>query len=243
MAELVHRGEVNVQAGASSAVVRFIVDQIASGNWRPGYKLPTERTLARQFGVARNTLRRGLDSLEERGVIHRQVGNGTFVLKSVVSNDETTDPSIIKIETASPADIMEFRLTLEPLVAELAVLRASDGDINEMEKILERAEAAFSISDFEFWDGAFHVAIVKSSRNRVMGDVYVAINTVRNHALWGKMKERSLTPVRRHRYEVQHRQILNALRNRDRTDVRDKMSGHLMDVRDSLLEAATIKLS
>ena len=57
----------------------YIERQIEQGAWKPGDKLPTERALVEQFGIARNTLRKSLDRLEASGKITRHVGRGTFV--------------------------------------------------------------------------------------------------------------------------------------------------------------------
>jgi DNA-binding FadR family transcriptional regulator len=68
-----------------------------------------------------------------------------------------------------------------------------------------------------------------------VNDLYAAINGVREQALWGRMKERSLTPERRRRYEQQHRNIVDALRDRDISQAGERLRTHLLDVRDSLL--------
>jgi GntR family transcriptional regulator len=47
----------------------------------PGEKLPAERALGEQFGVARETLRRTLDDLAEEGYLDRRQGIGTFVTR------------------------------------------------------------------------------------------------------------------------------------------------------------------
>ena len=45
----------------------------------PGSKLPPERDLATEYGVAYNTVRRAMDLLRERGLIVTMHGRGTYV--------------------------------------------------------------------------------------------------------------------------------------------------------------------
>ncbi|MCX8726074.1 GntR family transcriptional regulator [Lactobacillus sp. B4007] len=46
---------------------------------KPNEKLPSERQLLVKYGVSRNTIRLALQNLEERGLIYRLHGKGTFV--------------------------------------------------------------------------------------------------------------------------------------------------------------------
>ena len=56
-----------------------ITRQIVSGRWLSNHELPSENDLCAHFGVSRGTLRRALDDLENRGLIVRRQGRGTFV--------------------------------------------------------------------------------------------------------------------------------------------------------------------
>ena len=56
-----------------------ILDAIASGRYRPGDRLPGERTLAKHFSIAPLTVRQATARLVERGILERRERIGTFV--------------------------------------------------------------------------------------------------------------------------------------------------------------------
>ena len=64
-----------------SLVASKAEELIASGVWQEGDRLPPERQLCRDFDVSRSTLRQALGELEERGLISRHQGRGTFVTR------------------------------------------------------------------------------------------------------------------------------------------------------------------
>jgi GntR family transcriptional regulator len=58
-----------------------IAERIESGALAPGARLPAERDMATQYGVAYETVRRATAVLRERGLIITLMGRGTFVTK------------------------------------------------------------------------------------------------------------------------------------------------------------------
>ena len=62
-------------------VRRRILELLASGEWRPGDRLPNEAQLARRFGVAISTIRAGVQELSDAGLLIRRQGKGTFVAR------------------------------------------------------------------------------------------------------------------------------------------------------------------
>ncbi len=61
----------------------LILDQIASGLWRPGDQIPSESELCRLYGISRAPVRQALKELEYEGVLIRRSGSGTFVNRYV----------------------------------------------------------------------------------------------------------------------------------------------------------------
>ena len=60
-------------------VADHITGRIAAGELAPGARLPAERDLAAEYGVAYDTIRRATALLRERELIITIVGRGTFV--------------------------------------------------------------------------------------------------------------------------------------------------------------------
>jgi GntR family transcriptional regulator len=60
-------------------LVQHIKHQIASGQLKPGDRLPTVRALAAELQVHTNTVARAYDLLDQAGVISAQQGRGTFI--------------------------------------------------------------------------------------------------------------------------------------------------------------------
>jgi GntR family transcriptional regulator len=60
-------------------VADFIAAKIASGEWAPGRRLPGERDLASEWGVAYLTVRRAMQELRKRGLVVTVQGRGNYV--------------------------------------------------------------------------------------------------------------------------------------------------------------------
>jgi GntR family phosphonate transport system transcriptional regulator len=56
-------------------------EEIDSGLYPPGTKLPTEAEMSQRFGVNRHTVRRALEGLREEGRIHVRRGSGAYVMQ------------------------------------------------------------------------------------------------------------------------------------------------------------------
>jgi GntR family phosphonate transport system transcriptional regulator len=65
-------------------IVGRIRDDIASGTYQAGARLPTEAELSAQFGVNRHTVRRALEELSRDGLVRVEQGRGSFVAEDVL---------------------------------------------------------------------------------------------------------------------------------------------------------------
>jgi GntR family transcriptional regulator len=68
-------------------VADHIENLIRSGELAIGARLPAERDLAAEYGVAYDTIRRATALLRERGLIQTVHGRGTFVIAAPADGD------------------------------------------------------------------------------------------------------------------------------------------------------------
>lgn len=61
-------------------IVSWVESEIAEGRLVHGDKLPAEKDISESFGVSRQTVRRALEDLTERGIVEGRRGSGTYVL-------------------------------------------------------------------------------------------------------------------------------------------------------------------
>lgn len=65
-------------------ISREILQRIRDGEYPVGGVLPNEPQLAKEFGVARGTVRKALQNLQKHGAVHTVHGKGTYVLAGTV---------------------------------------------------------------------------------------------------------------------------------------------------------------
>lgn len=195
---------VRSTSGRPSDVAAVITRFCASSGLGPGDRLPPERELSSLLDVPRAELRRGLAHLEADDRIIRNVGRGTFLADS---NDSS--------EGVSPREVLEVRRFLEPAIMSLVVRNATRTDLDRIRECLVASEQAPTREEFETWDSALHEAIVASTRNELVIQIYRLISRARSDEVWGNMKRASFSPERRTAYESHHREIVDALTDRE----------------------------
>jgi DNA-binding FadR family transcriptional regulator len=221
--------------GANSITSR-LKRAIESGVYSDGDQLPPERQLAVAFGTARSTIRKALDQLEQKNLVVRRVGSGTFVSYQGPVQDAMSDVT----DLISPLQLIEARIAIEPSMSRLAALHASARDLDAIESILRRIEVTTDQDLFTKLDSEFHLALARCSRNPLLYRLYQHINTVRNHAQWEQMKQIILVNEKISVYNQQHRAIFEALKMRDPAAAADLISRHLETARQDLVGADSI---
>jgi DNA-binding FadR family transcriptional regulator len=227
-----HDGDGALRSTGAKALSRYLREEILGGRLRAGVKLPPERELSARFGASRGSVRRVLSDLRERGLITQSVGSGTFVSEQAEVLVQGRTPRFDG--NVSPAELMEARRLIEPLLPAMIARNATAADFAAMTHCLEQSEAAATIEQFEHWDGALHKAFSVATHNAFFMQILELMNQVREQGEWGRLKRNSLTPARRAQYERQHRAMVNALRDRDAAQAAALMVEHLDQIQRNL---------
>ncbi len=215
--------------GSADMVEQALAALLAGPENGPGARLPTERALAERLNVARSAVRSALSRLEAQGKVVRIGGSGTYVAEKPAADADDAG------RDASPQEIMDTRMLVEPRLASMVVANANGADMAAIREAMLGAEAAQGFEEFELWDGRFHQALADATHNRLMKAIYRQITLARDLAEWGELKRRSVTEERRRQYEIEHREIVAALQARDATLAETALLRHLVSVRRNLL--------
>lgn len=165
-------------------IVAALEEEILSGHWGQGSRLPSERILSEQFGVARSAIRESLRTLEERGLIRVQVGRGSFVRELSPIHGELSAELLARGGLVSARDLMMARESLEPAAAALAAELRTEDDLHRLRTTHTQLEGS-RLPHSADADLEFHGAIMAASHNPVLQVMFGSIRTL-THAMMAR---------------------------------------------------------
>lgn len=213
-----------VRTTLSAAVFEQLISFVVNGHWKAGDRIPPERDLCVELGIARTSLREALKAMELVGMLDSRVGDGTFVCprseflaRPMLWAFTGTDHQELK-------DVLEARALLEQDLAALAAVRASHAEINQMGETIEamRTRIAKSESILDS-DLAFHSIIASAARNDVLSNAVQLLRNMQRQWIYLKLQ----LPKVAEEVITQHTAIHDAIRNRDAEAARAAMRDHL----------------
>lgn len=139
---------------------------ITSGDLRPGARLPSERTLCDEFGVARTSVREAIQGLVSLGVIERR-GNRAYVVEHLPEVRVGEDERRHRVQ-----QLFETRRVIEAAVAELAACRADDEQRAELSRQAARFHPRLPVAEFRPLDRTFHATIAAACGNELLAELH-----------------------------------------------------------------------
>ncbi|NYT63545.1 FadR family transcriptional regulator [Alcaligenaceae bacterium] len=144
-----HFRQVHI-ARAADDIAQQVRQQITAGRLTPGARLPSERALAEEFGVSRNTLREAVRSLEQAGLVELKKGahGGIFIAKDNGASIAMGLLDLYRLGKVSPRQLTEARIWVEPIIVREACRNATAPDIALLNQNIKQALAAAQANDF-----------------------------------------------------------------------------------------------
>lgn len=219
--------------------MRYVIETLSARIFSKEYgveeRLPAERQLAQDLGVARNTVREALDQLEERGLIRRRAGSGSFVIYDPAGGRDSVAP--VAAETG-PLQLQVMRGILEPEMVRLAVITMPPREIEALGEILSQMEAVQSdASAFVRLEEEFHRKIAAGTGNPLLIACYNLVIEARRQSFRAAMYRRHLTPSRIAAYQRGYNALFNAIASRDIEAASEFMKLTLIEDQKLLMQA------
>jgi DNA-binding FadR family transcriptional regulator len=201
---------------------------IESGKFPHHSRLPPERDLAVTLGVGRSTLRKALSIFEAEGKICRHVGRGTFVGNS---SPLASHADLLGLGAATPEELLEARLVLEPAIAAFACSCARAPDIEKMRTAIVKREIARDPETYNLWDHTFHEIIAQSTQNPILVALMKALNGLRKRPEWANYKQTRMSKENRRQSAQEHTDIVDGIEARNPVAAYETMRAHLGNAR------------
>ncbi|MGR3571562.1 FadR/GntR family transcriptional regulator [Brevirhabdus sp.] len=217
-------------------VIETLLARIKNEDYAIDERLPSERTLAAELGVARNTVREALDVLESRRVIRRRAGSGSFVTHRSDTAAAPVSSSALASDT-SPLDHLVVRGILEPEMVRLAIINMAPREIEALGEILSRMESVRTdVAAFVRQEEELYRQIAQGTGNPLLAACYeLAIDACRQN-FRAALQRRYLTPKRIADYQQRYNTLFNAIASRDIEAAVEFIKLHLIEEQKLLLQ-------
>lgn len=148
---------------ANAGIFQILKTRIIEMEYEPGMAI-SEKELIEEFAVSRTPVREALLKLSQIGLIEMVPRVGTFVTQ---------------IDLAMVKYAYEVKMNLEGLAAELACMRATREEIDELFEIMGRFEKYDIVGDYKFCiqdDQKFHQIVRQAARNPILEETLDELN-------------------------------------------------------------------
>ncbi|WP_268871545.1 FadR/GntR family transcriptional regulator [Clostridium culturomicium] len=215
----------------SDEITKYIMDN----ELQVGDKIPNEFELAEKLNVGRSTVREAIKALVSRNVLEVKRGSGTFISSKAGVADDPLGLELIKDRAKLAQDLLEVRFMIEPEIASIAATKATEEEIERLQHLCDEVEQLIlHKKNHRLKDIEFHTEIAKISRNQVVATLIPIIDKSIEIFI-----ELTKSALEQETIET-HREIFEAIKNKDPKGAHDAMYLHLVYNRRNLKKADEI---
>ena len=215
--------EESNRASAVDEIVRQIRVLIRERGMGVGDVLPSEADLAIMFDSSRNTVREAFRTLKAYGVAQSRQKVGAVLTDQHQNAMRDLFSFAMEISVDAFRDIQGYRRLTEMNLFDLLADRMSEETFAAMDEINHAIPSADSAERASELDFRFHKLLVDCAGNRTLSETYGMLKPVIQRLMMaGKSQRLTLETV-----AVEHGEIVQALRRRDRVAFVYHMDRHL----------------
>jgi GntR family transcriptional repressor for pyruvate dehydrogenase complex len=213
--------------GTAGAVLGQLADAIRRGDFATGDTLPSERDLAGQLGVSRQTVRKAVRSLADADVVELITGQGARSGARVKTSFVPLE--LDRVPRAAPsigevAEILEARRLFEPRVAVLAGFMLTAEDYDRIADVIALQRRETTLDGIRKLDIRFHLAVAAATHNgaivTLMQTLMSQIDIARNVVTLDESSEARDT------IDI-HERTLKAIASRNQASIETIMDEHM----------------
>ncbi|MGN0252343.1 MAG: FadR/GntR family transcriptional regulator [Oliverpabstia sp.] len=206
-------------------LVQYFKDNINSGNWKVGEKIPSENQLTEILGVSRASIRTAIQHLVGVGVLESRHGKGTYLLDDQVDEHTGNEMKITSDDCRDIQKVLEFRKIVESEACYLATEKATPELLKELQDCLNEMESnQGKRKEFVTADIRFHEAICRATQNPILEK---SMQKVFEET---RKKHNQMNEIFGYQEGINyHTMILNAIRSGKAKQAREMMHEHLQN--------------
>lgn len=217
-----------------------IRELIYTGTFKPGDKLLSEREFANQFKTGRMVVREALRTLEQSGLIYIKHGSlgGAYIKSPDTKTIIKSISDMMKVGNVTLRELTEARLGIELVVLEFVIKRIDENHMNLLKKSIENSEKELlrgKRATEEYLN--FHILLAKSTENSIFEMMIESISDVTKSFLL--LLKPNMEYI--HRVLTYHKEIYEAIKDKNLNRAKKKMEEHLLDVNRKLASLAKSK--
>jgi len=202
---------------------------ILAGMLRHGERLPTEATLAAEFGVSRATAREAVRMLAAQGLVVAAKGarGGTYVTRPSLDYAshllQANVALLAELDDITLDELLEARRLIEVPAARLAARRRTVDDVARLHESIPDEAVPHGVGRRFGLNAGFHTSLMAASGNALLEVAVLPIFAVLQTSL-----ARSALGVRfARRIDTDHEEIADAIGRGDGEGAADAMEAHL----------------
>ncbi len=210
--------EIESKKTKAMYVAEQIIDSLRNKEFPVGSQLPSERQIAEQMKVSRNSVREALSALQIIGIIESRTGEGTYVRDSVQEEVDIGQALTTLRKEQDLFEIWEARKEIEGSLVRLAIDRINPDKLAQIQSILERMREAMQTGDTVAYldtNRAFHVAVAEAADNALLKNALCALMKITTQQLSEEVNLGYVLESIRKSFN-EHEAIYNAIREQDK---------------------------